>query len=122
MMKLIDEIKPEFIYSLHNSGFGGTYWYLTEDIKEVYDDLYNATKKQEIPISLGEPELPHLKEFSPAIFKNLDIRDDYDYLEKYGTDNISEAIKVGNCTAVYAKSKFDSFTLLTELPYFFILV
>ena len=29
MMDLIDEIKPTFIYSLHNAGFGGAYWYIS---------------------------------------------------------------------------------------------
>ena len=31
VMRLIDEIRPSFIYSLHNAGFGGVYWYISHD-------------------------------------------------------------------------------------------
>lgn len=39
-------------------------------------------------------------------------------MERYGIENPQDVIKVGTCTADYAK-KYDSFTLLTELPYFY---
>ena len=60
MMDLIDEIKPTFIYSLHNAGFGGAYWYISKEVREV-----------------------------------------------------------GTCSADYAGTKYDSCTLVTELPYFY---
>ena len=119
MMNLIDEIKPKFIYSLHNAGFGGVYWYLSEETPEIYDDMKNAAKKQGIPLALGEPEAPYCVEFAPAIYKSLGIRQDYDYLEKYGVENPAESIKVGTSSADYAKEVSDAFTLLTELPYFY---
>lgn len=119
MMDLIDKIKPKFIYSLHNAGFGGVYWYISEDISEVYGDLKNAASKQEIPLHLGEPEAPYCIPFAPAVYKELGIRDNYDYLEKYGIEDPSNSINVGTCSADYAKGNYDSFTLLTELPYFY---
>lgn len=119
MMDLIDELQPTFIYSLHNAGFGGVYWYMTKDIPAVYDALKEAARKQGVPLSLGEPEAPYLKAFAPAVFENLGIEEDYDYLEKYGIPHPEEEIKCGTCSAGYAKGKYGSFTLLTELPYFY---
>lgn len=119
MMDLIDEIKPKFIYSLHNAGFGGVYWYISEDISDIYEDLKNAADKQEIPLHLGEPEAPYCIPFAPAVYKELGIRDNYDYLEKYGIEDPSKSINVGTCSADYAKERYNSFTLLTELPYFY---
>ncbi len=119
MMKLIDEIKPKFIYSLHNAGFGGTYWYITHPTPEIYDEMRQAPIKQCVPLNLGEPEAPYCIALSPAIYKNLGIQEEYDYLEKYGEENPGELIKVGTCSADYAKENWDSFTLLTELPYFY---
>ena len=119
MMKLIDRIKPRFIYSLHNAGFGGVYWYLTENIKEVYPDIKNAATRVSIPLNLGEPEAPYCKPFAPAIYNNLGIQEEYDYLEQYGVKDISSVIQVGTCSADYAKSRYNSFTMLTELPYFY---
>ena len=119
MMKLIDEIRPEFIYSLHNAGFGGVYWYETAATPEIWDDLHAASLSQDVPMNLGEPEAPYCQLLAPAIYKELSITDEYDYLEKYGTKNIGQAIKVGSCSADYANRRWGSFTMLTEEPYFF---
>ena len=70
-------------------------------------------------MNLGEPEAPYCLALSPAIYQNLGIQENYDYLEKYGVEHPEESIKVGTCSADFAKEKFDSFTLLTELPYFY---
>jgi len=119
MMKLIDEIKPSFIYSLHNAGFGGVYWYITRETKEIYEDLYAAANKQGIPLNLGEPEAPYCVPLAPAIYKALSKKDSYDYLEKYGTKDLSTVLDTGDCSAEYASGRCNSFTMLTELPYFY---
>ena len=119
MMELIDKIKPEFIYSLHNAGFGGAYWYITHETREIYDDLREIAVKHGVPLSLGEPEAPFCEEYSPAIYQSLGIRQHYDYLEKYGVKNPEDNLNVGTCSADYAMEKYESFTLLTELPYFY---
>jgi hypothetical protein len=119
MMNLIDEIKPKFIYSLHNAGFGGVYWYISKETPEIYDDMREAAKKQDIPLNLGEPEAPYCEAYSPAIYKDLGIQQNYDYLEKYGVENPGEVIKVGTCSSDYGKEVCGAFTLLTELPYFY---
>ncbi len=119
MMDLIDEIKPKFIYSLHNAGFGGVYWYITRETPEIYDDMRLAAEKQNIPLNLGEPEAPFCEEIDPAIYKALGIRQNYDYLEKYGIDNPADSIRVGTNSADYSEESYNTFTLLTELPYFY---
>ncbi len=119
MMNLIDKIRPKFIYSLHNAGFGGVYWYISRETREIYDDMRNAAKKQGIPLNLGEPEAPYCVAFDPAIYQDLGIRQNYDYLEKYGVANPGEVIKAGTCSSDYGKDVCDAFTLLTELPYFY---
>lgn len=119
MAELIDRIKPEFIYSLHNAGFGGAYWYITHETRDIYDDLRQSAVKHGVPLSLGEPEAPFCEAYAPAIYQSLGIRQNYDYLEKYGVENPEKHINVGTCSADYAMEKYDSFTLLTELPYFY---
>lgn len=119
MMDLIDDIKPEFIYSLHNAGFGGVYWYITHGLDPIYDKMREIAIAQDVPLNLGEPEAPYCVALSPAIYQNLGIQENYDYLEKYGVEHPEESIKVGTCSADYAKGRYDSFTLLTELPYFY---
>lgn len=119
MMDLIDEIQPEFIYSLHNAGFGGAYWYITHPMDPVYDDFRKVPVEQGVPLNLGEPEAPFCTALSPAVYDHLGIEDEYDYLEQYTSTDPGKAIKVGTCSAAYAKKKYDSYTILTELPYFY---
>ncbi|MDO4311919.1 MAG: M14 family zinc carboxypeptidase [Eubacteriales bacterium] len=119
MMDLIDEIKPSFIYSLHNAGFGGVYWYITHETPEIYEAMKAFPISQGIPINYGEPETPACVAYAPAIYANMGIGADYDYLESYGNENPQEALKVGTCSADYAKSRYDTFTFLTEMPYFY---
>ena len=121
MMDLIDQIKPSFIYSLHNAGFGGVYWYISNPLPDLYDDMYAAAKRVDVPLNLGEPEAPYCVAYAPAIYQSLGIEQEYDYMEQYapeGTD-IGAQFKVGNCSESYARPRYGSFTLLTELPYFY---
>ncbi|MCM3601739.1 peptidase [Robertmurraya korlensis] len=117
LMKLIEETQPKFMYSLHNAGFGGAYWYITHDYPELYEGLRNSSIKQGIPLNLGEPEEPFITKFSPAIFKNMTIAEAYDFIEKYSGEKPN--IKNGTSSSDYAGTVTECFTLLTELPYFF---
>lgn len=117
LITLIQETKPKFMYSLHNAGFGGAYWYITHDFPELYEDLRGIATKQGIPLNLGEPEEPFVTKFSPAIFKNMTIGEAYDFIEKFTGEKPN--IKNGTSSSDYASRMTDCVTLLTELPYFF---
>ncbi|MEK5379799.1 M14 family zinc carboxypeptidase [Niallia sp. FSL W8-0635] len=118
LMDIIDRISPDFMYSLHNAGFGGAYWYISHDIPKLYDGLRQSAIKQQVSLSLGEPEAPFIKEFSPAVFQTMGAAQHYDYLEKFTGEPPS--FNSGTSSADYALAKNpDCVTLLTELPYFF---
>lgn len=119
LMKLINETKPSFMYSLHNAGFGGAYWYLSHDLKEIYDDLMATARKVNVPLHLGEPEVPYGEKFAPAIFKLIGFEDDYDYLEKYSKIPPEKLLNSGQSSDGYARTKCDCVCLVTELPYFY---
>lgn len=121
MMELIDRIRPAFIYALHNTGFGGTYWYESEPTPAIYDRLHRIPGKYNIPLSLGAAESPANEPFAPAIYRCGGAREEYDYLEKYGGGDREELghLRMGDNSASYAYRRYGSFTLLTELPYFY---
>lgn len=120
MQGLIDQLKPRFLYSLHNSAFGGVYWYLTEPFDEpFYDALRAVAAKNGMPVDLGEPEAPYIDLLSPAVYQNFGMADSYDYYESYGEDHPEELCGTGTSSADYGKRTCGAFTLLTELPYFF---
>lgn len=121
MMALIDEIKPAFIYSLHNAGFGGVYWYQTKKTPEIWADMRQVAIDQNVPLNLGEPEAPYCVAWSPAVYEMIGIEEEYDYMEQYGDPDQDPAANIpcGTCSADYAHGKYGTFTFLTELPYFY---
>ncbi len=118
LMDMIDEVKPEFMYSLHNAGFCGTYWYLTKEVPELWDKLHNASLKQGIPIHLGEPEVNYVTAYAPAIFPMIKQEQEYDYYEKYGELPPEQMMSAGASSGDYS-AKYGTLELVTELPYFY---
>ncbi|HWR60149.1 MAG TPA: M14 family zinc carboxypeptidase [Clostridia bacterium] len=122
LMKVIDEARPVFVYPLHNSGFGGAYWYITRPIPGLCEKLSEVAARHGIPLSLGEPEAPYSVMYGPAVYKALSMKDEYDYLEKYGEKDPSELIKCGTCGedyAVGAREDGKVFGLVAEVPYYY---
>lgn len=118
LMDIIDEIRPTFMYSLHNHGFGGSYWYVTHEIPALWEKFYEASRKQDIPLHLGEPEISYLVPFAPAIFPMIDLTEEYDYYEEFSEEPPETLLYYGTSSGGYA-GKYGTTTLLTELPYFF---
>ncbi len=118
LMDIIDKTKPAFMFSLHNAGFGGAYWYLTREAPEIYEKLHAAAEKQNVPLHLGEPEAPFIPQFAKAIYKMLGMADEYDFAEKYGEGDPAEQMFAGDSSDSYA-SKYGTFCLVAELPYFY---
>lgn len=120
VMRLIDETKPAFIYSLHNSGFGGVYWYESEPTPDLWEEMRSIVAAQGLPLHLGEPEVPYIKPLAPATFPLVSVVDEYEYLERYvpeGTDPASQ-VMAGAGSEDYAR-KYGTFEFINEMPYFF---
>lgn len=119
LMSLMEEAKPHFIYPLHDAGFGGVYFYVSDECPELYPKFHSLVESQELPLHLGEPETPFLKKLNDAIFKMFTVEDTYDYYEKYSDKDPATFLKHGTSSDHYAKTRFGSFCLVCEVPYLF---
>ncbi len=119
LMELIDATRPSFMYSLHNSGFGGAYYYITRPLPGAYDAYRDIPAKLGIPLALGEPEAPYLETLAPAVYRLSPIAAEYDFIEKHLGKDPALVIKSGSCSDEYAYRACGTFTLVTELPYYF---
>lgn len=120
LMYIIELEKPDFIYSLHNAGFGGVYYYITEEAPLLYPIYTKFPKDLNIPLSLGEPEVPWAKKLASAIYLMLSTSEYHDYLEKYADRDPSQIIKTGTSSFGYAKYfNPQVFGLVTEVPYYY---
>jgi len=121
LMHLIKKLKPKIMYSLHNSGFGGVYFYISFGIGNLFDDFVNFVKREHLPLHLGEPEAPFIKKLHDGIFQMFGVQEQYDYLEANGVENPPEFLKCGTSSYDYLKNiaSKENFTLVCEMPYFY---
>lgn len=114
LMRVIDEVKPDLMVSLHNAELGGVYYYISEQVPGAIEALHEVAPAVGLPLDTGEPESPSLTQLAPAVFLAGSSRDDYDYLESLGLDAAS--MVGGEGSAEYAR-RHGTVSLIAELPY-----
>jgi hypothetical protein len=117
LMRVIDEVKPQFMYSLHNAGFGGVYYYVTDECQPLYDPFHQIPAWFDLPLNLGEPEMSNAVAFAPAIYRMLAVQEMYDHLEQNGVSDPASVMQSGGSSEGYAQP-YGTFTLVVEMPYF----
>ena len=117
LMRVIDETKPKLLYSLHNAGFGGVYYYVSRECPALYETFHDIPEWFDLALDLGEPELSFAEPFAPAIYRMLTSNDMYDHLERHGVADPAAVIGFKASSAQYAE-RHGSFFLIVEMPYF----
>lgn len=117
LMKVIDEVKPTLMYSLHNAGFGGVYYYISHRAEPLYEIYQEIPTWYDLALDLGEPEVNYAELFAPAIYGMITVKDSYDYLEQNGIPDPASKMQAGASSAEYAE-KYGSFFLVVEMPYY----
>jgi hypothetical protein len=117
VMALIESLKPAFIYSLHNAGFGGVYYYLSGPAPELYDTLTTIGRQSGIVMHRGEPEVAYAVQMAPSIYQMPTIRQSYAFFRAQGVNPLT-VIGAGMSSAEFASSAAGSFSLVTEVPYY----
>lgn len=117
LMKVIDEIKPTLLYSLHNAGFGGVYYYISHRAEPLYQIYQEIPSWYDLALDLGEPEVNYAELFAPAIYGMISSKSTYDYLEQNGIPDPASKMQAGASSAEYAE-KYGSFFLVVEMPYY----
>ena len=120
LIKIIDNERPRFMYSLHNAGFGGAYWYITGAVPKLHARFHELAKTRNIPLALGEPEVPYCEKFDDAVFGLFGVKDTYDYYKEHsGVEDPSTMISGGSGSDEYALTAAGTFSLVCELPYYY---
>jgi hypothetical protein len=118
-MAIIDEHKPDLMYSLHNAGFCGVYWYLGDDAPSMYPKLHSLIRDQGLPLHMGEPETPYIEKLDDAIFRMFGVEESYDFNERHSDVDPATIIQNGTSSHGYLRSVCDGFTLVCEMPYYY---
>ena len=119
LMNLIEKHEPSFMYSLHNAGFCGVYWYLGEEMPTLYPRLKELVHGQGLPLHKGEPETPYIEKLDDAIFRMVGAEEDYDFTAKHTDVDPATLRESGTSSHGYLRSVCGGFTLVCEMPYYF---
>jgi hypothetical protein len=120
LMQIIERNSIDFSFSLHNSGFGGAYFYWSEDVPELYPVLYEYIAAQDLPLHLGEPEEPFGEKLDDrAMFKMSHFSEWYDYLEKNSPVSPEEVLNGGTSSDDFIARTHDALCVVCEVPYFY---
>ncbi|GAB3601414.1 M14 family zinc carboxypeptidase [Microbacterium tumbae] len=115
LMRVIDDVRPDFMVSLHNAELGGVYFYLNRDIPGAVDALHAVPAALGLPLDTGEPETPTVRPYGTAVYSMISMREEYDFLAELGADPAA-LITSGESSSSYA-AKHGTVSLVAELPY-----
>jgi hypothetical protein len=119
LMQIIEHSPINFLFSLHNSGFGGAYYYWSDDVPELYPVLYDFIAAQDLPLHLGEPEEPFGEKLDDkAMFKMYRFGEMYDYLEKNSPLPPEEVWNGGTSSDDFLTRRRAALCVACEVPYF----
>jgi Zinc carboxypeptidase len=104
LMRLMDEVRPSLVYSLHNGEYHGALFYLNREDVALAERLTELPVREGLPLHHGEPELPGAKPIAPAV-----------YLTPAGAQ-VGAAFGAGGSSADYA-ARFGALHLVAEVPY-----
>jgi hypothetical protein len=72
LMRLMDEVEPSLVCSLHNGEHQGVFFYLNRDDPELARELAELAAIEGLPLHHGEPELPGSRLIAPAVYSTHD--------------------------------------------------
>jgi hypothetical protein len=118
VMRVMERVRPDVFYSLHNAGFCGVYFYLSDDRPVLIPALHELVGAQGLPLHRGEPEVPYLKTLAPAVYRLFGIAEHYDYLAASLGEDPAPLIEAGTSSDDWLSGVCDAFSIVCELPYY----
>ncbi|WP_043630863.1 M14 family zinc carboxypeptidase [Nonomuraea candida] len=103
LMRLMDEVRPSLVCSLHNGEYQGAFFYLNRHDAALARRLAALPGLEGLPLHHGEPELPGAAPIVPAV-----------HLTPPGS-RVGRAFGAGGSSADYAAA-FGALHLVTEVP------
>ncbi|MDT9600200.1 M14 family zinc carboxypeptidase [Sphingosinicella rhizophila] len=118
LMRLLDEVRPDFYYPLHNALAGGAFYVLKHDIgRERYQAFYDLLEESGLPLEQNIFHKVMCDEYGESVLSMPGIPNFYEFYAKSGAPP-AEFIKFGETSSGYLASiKPQAQSLVVELPY-----
>jgi hypothetical protein len=118
LQRLLDDVQPRFVYSLHNGEIGGGFFYVSKDLVAVGDQLQRLLEEAGLPFesALASFGTPGVEPLQPGVFLTLRTELIFEAIASSGHPDPSSLLTHGDLATCYAERR-GSATLLSELPY-----
>lgn len=118
LQDLLDRIRPDFFFSLHNAWTGGAFYFLSHDIDHKYHrEIYELLEQHRFPVQTRPIWRELCAEYGPGIVQMFTIKKYYDYLEQT-TPGAQDTFTFGAGSWDYlAEIKPEALTFVAETGY-----
>lgn len=118
LKNLLDRIRPDFYFSLHNAWTGGAFYFITRDIDRRYhQELYRLLEHHNFPLQKRPIWRQFCTQFGQGILEPFSIRKYYDYVEQ-STPYPEKVVQFGAHSRDYLMGiKPSALTFTAEMGY-----
>jgi hypothetical protein len=119
LKRILDRVRPDFFFTLHNARIGGAFSFTTHDLgARSYDRIHDLLRRHDMPIQ----KRPIWKEvcppFAEGIVEMFSVRKFYDYLEGTGSSPAENLRDMGAASWDYlAGIKPEAVSFVVETGY-----
>ena len=119
LMALLDRVRPDFFFSLHNTFAGGAFYLFSRDMgTRCYEGIHQLLGRLHVPIRKEPQWSEFLKQYSTGIVEMYSVRKHYDFLERT-MPRPEEVFELGVGSFEYlAGIKPESLAFMAEVGYF----
>jgi hypothetical protein len=110
LMRVIDELRPRFQYSLHNADFGAAYFVINRDIPELAAELADVVRGCRLPLELTPSEAVGWHVSGPGVFVMPPAHD------MFTNDGERAGPRFHGESSLHYADRHGTFTLITEAP------
>jgi hypothetical protein len=116
LQNVLDRVRPDFFFSLHNACTGGAFFFVSHDLgEERYRDIYRLLDEQCFPIQRRPTWREVCEPFSEGIVGMFRITKYYDYLESTMPEPEKMLPRGASSWDYLAEIKPDALTFIAEL-------
>lgn len=118
LRRILDDVRPDFLYSLHNAWIGGAFYFISRDIDHKFHDaLYSLLRSQDFPLQKRPIWRDVCKPYGEGIVDSWSIKKHYDHLEKTMSEP-QNVLRFGGGSWDYLEEiKPDAIMFMTEVGY-----
>ncbi|MBT2226972.1 M14 family zinc carboxypeptidase [Nonomuraea sp. NEAU-A123] len=112
LMRVIDELRPAFMLSLHNADFGGAYFQISRDVPGLPAELAAIAAGQGVPLDLGPIDTVGYQVAGPGVTL-LPPAEHIDFVETGGD---ARTPRTYGASSWHYADRYGTFTLIAEVP------